>query len=1107
MKFADRQLCLKAALMAGCGALGLTNPAYAQVADSAEGSVLDEIEEGENSIVVTGTRIRARDFEANSPIVTVDAETFEDTSSIGVENILNRLPQFVPAVTQFTTTDVQNSATNTVGASTVSLRGLGPNRNLVLLNGRRAQPVNAALVVDTNSIPSAAIQRVEIISGGASAVYGADAVGGVVNFILKDNFDGLTVDGQYGITEVGDSETYRVSGLWGTNYASGRGNVMFGAEYSERGSALAIDRKWRRDELASPNVPGTEFFFGETEIVPQPGGPGGWPSQAAIDSIFPGLEPGTIPRNAQWFINPTPDGTGTVFTGAAGFFSAGASAPGAYKYDGPFTLDGYGDAPYRKFNADGSINENQLESLISIPLSRYSFFGRGDYDLTPEITVFAQGTFSRTKNRTLLGFGSAVGAHSVDIPYGSEIYEGNEALGIPSSLNGDGTTNALYLSGGNYGLNCPEMGGCTESEVFPLPDEVQLLLNSRNNPNADIQIETALDFLPPRQTFNNTTTYQLLTGLEGELPNGWFWDASYAYGETETVAIYEGFLSRESWRAVASAPNFGRGFAAQDNTERGGNSGGSATCTTGLPLIQDFTPSEDCIAAIDVNLQNTTNLIQKAAEINLTGNAFEMWAGALQFAVGGAWREYEYIYRTDSQTSFENFLDGVVGRRPESSTQGGYNVKEVYGELLVPLVRDVPGIHELNLELGGRYSDYSTIGGVETYKVLLDWAFTPWARVRGGYNRATRAPNIGELFLEGTQVFAFLSTQYGDQCSENNEDGPYSANPDANVNGATGAAFTKDICTSLMGSTGSQEYYGRPVADQPTAGGVGVPNNIGNPNIGPETAKTWTAGLVIDSPTTDPVFGGLRASIDWYHIEIDDLIALKDADTIFRECLDPDFNTAGDPNSLECQRLERDTTTGEPAAIFRAPTNEGSIKTSGIDVQLSWNGRFDELGVDAIPGGIGLTVLANINLKEETQASATSDPIDWKGTQGCALGLQCMGYDYRVFTTLNYFAGPFNATLRWQHWPSIESGAAATTPDTDTIGVPSSYDTFALSGSYRVNENFLVRAGIENLFDRAPPLSGGDPDASDYPRAATRAGGGVYNPLGRNFYIGAQMTF
>lgn len=205
-------------------------------------------------------------------------------------------------------------------------------------------------------------------------------------------------------------------------------------------------------------------------------------------------------------------------------------------------------------------------------------------------------------------------------------------------------------------------------------------------------------------------------------------------------------------------------------------------------------------------------------------------------------------------------------------------------------------------------------------------------------------------------------------------------------------------------------------------------------------------------------------------------------------------------------RLERDQTNGNPAAIFTNPTNEGRIKTSGIDVQLSWRGNFRDFGINA-GGGLALTVLSTFNLGEETQAAPNQPIIDWKGTRGCALGIQCMGYDYRVFTTLNYFNGPLNATLRWQHYPSIAAAAFATNPDTDAIGVPTSYDVFALSGSYRLTENFLIRGGVENLFDRDPPLAGGNADAEGYPRIPTHAGGGTYSPLGRNYYLGAQVTF
>src|SRR5918993_2175340 len=215
-------------------------------------------------VVVTGSRIQRQDFTANSPIQTVDETLFDQTSAVGVESILNRLPQFVPAVTQFTTGDVQQTATNTVGASTVSLRGLGANRNLVLINGRRAMPVNPTMVVDTNSIPSGAIQRVEVISGGASAVYGADAVGGVVNFILKDDFEGASVDLRVADTKHGGNQEISLSALLGMNAADDRGNIMFGVERSTRSLQRQWERDWRLADFADPSAPGAAFEWGST---------------------------------------------------------------------------------------------------------------------------------------------------------------------------------------------------------------------------------------------------------------------------------------------------------------------------------------------------------------------------------------------------------------------------------------------------------------------------------------------------------------------------------------------------------------------------------------------------------------------------------------------------------------------------------------------------------------------------------------------------------------------------------------------------------------------------------------------------------------------------
>src|SRR5690554_5134343 len=232
-------------------------------------------------ITVTGSRIVRRDFVSSSPIVTVGAETFGQTSSFAIESALNQLPQFVPAQTMFSAGDVQPSAFNNPGIVTLNLRGLGPNRNLVLIDGRRAQPANAQLVVDINSIPAAAVESVEIISGGASAVYGADALGGVTNFKLKKNFEGFNLSVQTSGTEQGGGRETTISALIGSGFGD-RGNAMLGITFSDREALFAKERDFYVNGWRNPNTAGGEGLpFSNIEFAAN-----NLPSQAAYDAVF-----------------------------------------------------------------------------------------------------------------------------------------------------------------------------------------------------------------------------------------------------------------------------------------------------------------------------------------------------------------------------------------------------------------------------------------------------------------------------------------------------------------------------------------------------------------------------------------------------------------------------------------------------------------------------------------------------------------------------------------------------------------------------------------------------------------------------------------------------
>jgi iron complex outermembrane recepter protein len=446
---------------ASVAASGLMTPAHAQ---NTQAQSEAEATAREDQIVITGSRIARRDYIATSPIVTVDSEILEKSASINLEANLNKLPQFSPALTQFVTQDVQVNAGNAIGASTVSLRQLGSNRNVVLVDGRRPTPVNGQNVVDINSIPSAAIERVEIISGGASSTYGADAVGGVVNFILRKNFNGVSVDAQSSITSRGDGFEYRVSGLMGTSLDSGRGAVMMGMEYYNRDSVKQALRPWYSERWADPNVAGTDVFVNDNFVsfgVTRTGitATQVQPSQAAMNTLFRSLgAPSTytrtdtgaavnldIPRSVSVSIN---EDIGKTVSQRSLYINTTLSrslATTGSTVGRPFTpllvnYTGEVDGVERKIANGlggfftGVLQENNTDVFLSSPQERYSFFAKGNYDLNDVITLVGQVSFAKTEVRSLFNATNILGSFAATIPYGTDRYLGNSALGIASSI-------------------------------------------------------------------------------------------------------------------------------------------------------------------------------------------------------------------------------------------------------------------------------------------------------------------------------------------------------------------------------------------------------------------------------------------------------------------------------------------------------------------------------------------------------------------------------------------------------------------------------------------------------------------------------------------------
>jgi outer membrane receptor protein involved in Fe transport len=1036
---------------AGIGALSIAAPAAAQDPQTSE----EASDEGQ-AIVVTGSRIVRQDYEANSPIVTVGEELLQQTSSGAIEQALNKLPQFNATLKNPTQGgDIQPTATNTPGAATVSLRGIGSNRSIVLIDGRRATPSNASMVVDINTIPTAAIDRVEIISGGASSTYGADAVGGVVNFIMKRNFQGLELDGSTSITSRGDNFEYTVSGVMGANFDDGRGNISLAFSMNERQEARQANRKWYKDLWANPSIGGTQFFSD------RPGFNIGYsPAQSIPNAVL-----NTVMGVTGWTNNgvgaviyANPDGSAFAGYDTAGVAGAGAAA----------NIDG---VHYKRLTS-GVLAKNFTDNYLIFPLERFNMYARGNYEITDWVGVFAQGMFSKVKTTTTQEPAPITGGWGVQIPYNSAD---------------------------------PQEG---------LPSEMVTLLNARTDPNAPIDLRGLLPF--NRGSVAEVYTFNMTAGLEGSVPGtDWTWELFGSHGESETSVLQTGFASLQRYRAVISAADFGKGFRSQGNAAFGGFGASTATCTSGLnPFMDPSLVTQDCIDAIKADIKTKAVMQQTIWEANIQGGLFDLPAGRVRTALGASYRHNNYAFQNDTLTTQgTSFQEQALGLYPSGNSSGRIEAKEFYAELLVPVLSGIPGIHQLDLELGARSSDYNTTGNSFTWKAQLDWQVTEWLRFRGGYNKAERAPNIAELYLAPEQTFAVSAG--GDVCSINNGLG-WSANPAKNSSWRS----VVQLCGQLMEASGDanadQIYWGvdyrtlaaaasetaaRALVSTPQAAGAAFvfPTLAGNAALKPETAETWTAGMVIQSPIQTELLRRLRLSIDYYSIKVDDAIGAQSVDIAQQQCFDSAFNSSYSASSPYCLGIGRNQT-GALGNVIRSYFNNGRFQTSGIDAQLDWS--FD-LG----PGMVNLNTVFNYLIEMKSANLDVLPLTEYAGTLGGTdNGLNGGMFRWKLLTTLGYTYGPVHLGVQWRHLPSVRSATAAVVPTTGVAGAPA-YDLFNLQGSFAITENATIRFGVDNLFDKAPPLTNVDTAATGVNLTGGAYDSNNYDTIGRRYYLGAKFKF
>jgi len=467
------------------------------------------------------------------------------------------------------------------------------------------------------------------------------------------------------------------------------------------------------------------------------------------------------------------------------------------------------------------------------------------------------------------------------------------------------------------------------------------------------------------------------------------------------------------------------------------------------------------------------------------------------------------LFNPDSLQSSQSFADQVVGVYPTGYLDADTSVDDYYVEALIPVLQGKPAFDRLELEIGARYSDYEHTDADNTWKTMINWQVNDILRFRGGYNRAVRAPNLGELFLNVQEIFsATAGNPYGDACGVRSNS-PYGAGgtgPDPVVgSGETspfspiapgqtpeGAASSRLICEAMMGGAGSggvNQFYNinnaPPVSG---AGGFAWVLQKGNPNLKSEVADTWTWGLVAS------LGNNMTWSFDWYRIEIEDAIMQYSLAYATYRC----FGTRMVTNATEaaeqartqgCQDVPRDLNNGGALNALVSYDNQATIKTSGMDIGWNW---FKPIGSGSLAFSLQATILDYYKTK---QSPAAFDPvIDWAGSLGPSLsGTNGGAYDYRLFGSVNYARNDWNVGLRWRHLPSTFSVAYATqqaqrqnnaavaagAPGMMLSWIPTTeyesadYNVFDLSFGWNINDTISFRGGITNLFDTEPEMVGG----------------------------------
>ena len=999
-----RERLLASSMICGVALLGGAGPALAQAG-------ADEVSE----VVVTGTRIPTPNLDSVSPVTAINAADLKAQGVTRVEDMINSLPQAFAA---------QGSAisNNSTGTATVNLRGLGATRTLVLVDGRRLMPGTpntdgSALSADLNFIPAALVQRVDVLTGGASAVYGADAVAGVVNFIMNKNFEGVRVDAQYGIYQ------------------------------HENGSPIADVVRAKAATSSNPeffSLPKKNVRDGESSEVTLVIGVNA-PDGKGNATVYAGY------RHVEPILQGNRDYSACTLNSGADFAAAGCGGSGTAF---PARVGNFVVAPGNTFIprvAARDVYNFGPSNYYQRPDDRYVMGAFANYEIAEWATAYADLMFMDDTSTYQIAPGG-IFAGNFSINCANPLLSAQQRANMPATAaSGGGTcaTNAAGTFTGTVARRNIEGGG--------------------------------------RQGQTQHTQYRYVIGLKGDLNDNWNYDFYMQYGRVGFKQVRTGFFRTT---AINNALN--------------------VVSVNGVPTCASVVNGSDprCVPynifALGGVTQAALNYLQTPSSQN--GNLFErvvnfsMGADLTDYGVKTPWAEqgvgisFGAEYRREQLDYAADFvsssgaLNGAGGAAPP--VNGAYDVYEGFAEARIPIVQDMAFAKSMQLELAYRYSDYSSVGTTDTYKIAGDWEPIDDLRFRASYQRAVRAPHVIELF--GPQNVVLRGTQ--DPCA-----GLAAANP------------LVARCAQIFGLTAAQVLA---IEKNPANQYYGLTG--GNPNLDPETSDTVSFGVVAQ-PTFLP---GFNFSADYFDIKVKDYISGIGADVIINRCV----NTA---NPFFCNLVRRDaqgslwlSTNG---FVTDTTLNTGALRTKGVDFNASYRTDLEALGLTDM-GSVSMSFVGTWLKDLKTQPLPGDAYYDCAGKFGtiCSVsgGMTSPNPSWRHKARLTWktpleygdWVKDFALSLQWRHFGKARLDAYSSDPQLNNTGlqyasdqVLGSRDYFDLTATWTVRDNLNFRAGVNNLFDKDPPLTGssscpaGPCSGNTWPQ--------LYDSFGRYAFVGLTADF